>query len=87
MTVEVILKCYYRSVEDQCKNEGPCPHANSWCAPYRTNNYPPGTFVVMLPTPFPGTFTATPDLVYGPGNPYMATQITGGAPGQVFLVR
>jgi hypothetical protein len=87
MVTELTLMCYYRTVADQCKNEGPCPSLLQWCAPYRTNNYPPGTAVFMLPTPFPGVVAATPDLAYGPGDPNMASQVAGGGFSGVTLVR
>jgi hypothetical protein len=87
MIVELVMMCYYRSVGDQCKNEGPCPSITEWCAPYRTNSYPAGTAVFMLPTPFPGVMGATADVAYGPGDPNMATQVDAGGPARVYLVR
>jgi Flp pilus assembly protein TadG len=69
------IMCYYRSVNDQCKNENSYP-GGGWWAPFRTNQYPAGTVVLLMNDPFPGVLPATPDMVFSSGVA-MAPIVTG----------
>lgn len=80
----VRIMCYFRTWWDKC--QGASMPEGYWNPPYNANNYPPGTLVVLLNSPFPGSLPTTSDLIFGTGNS-MSPTVTGMTGSGVMLAR